>query len=83
MDPATYRARIERLGLTAGACARLFRVADRTHRSWVSEERAIPDTVERVLDQYQALLHAREWLTVYGGAPRLLLRKIEKAINLD
>lgn len=82
MNAATYRARIKRLGLTAGDAARLIRVADRTHRSWVSEERAIPDTVERVLDQFEALLAARDfvgWVSV-GPKAKAILRKIEKAL---
>lgn len=77
-----FRARMERLGLTPGATARLMRVQSRTYRYWMVGKREIPETAFRVFDMYEALLAARGFAGAVssGTAAKMILRKIAKAL---
>lgn len=61
MDAAAYRSQIARLGLTQERAAQVLGVNARTSRRWALDERAIPETVERLLwacERYPDLIGA-------------------------
>jgi hypothetical protein len=65
-----YRAALARFGLTQTGAARLFRADERTSRRWASGDRAVPPTVEILLELLlQGTLRVRDLERISLGRP--------------
>lgn len=49
MTPADFRSCLSRLGLSQTGASRVLGVADRTIRSWLTGERAVPEPVAKLV----------------------------------
>ena len=80
MTANEYRAALARFGLTQTGAARLFRADERTSRRWASGDRAVPPTVEILLELLlQGTLRVRD--PDEGCGSRSLSRRGEHAVH--